>query len=285
MAPTGVVADTAIVGSSAAKGFSLGGPIGGAVGALKGAVQATINELLQHSLRLKNAKSENAAIPPVVAAYDGDLQAIVNAYNNGDASPQTCIAALQQLDANIYNQLRSGTLTAGGAPIPGTAWDDATGFAGKCNKQCTAGCCVYFGDLGPPLSLAQIAMGGQGGRWGTNDPRWKGNGVIEVPEVFASKYGGQDRPKYTITISAPPIGAQVSTSLKNTINSLLGLAPTTPTDPLGEIISGTSGTAPLGTQGGPLGFSSSPGGLNLTYLVIGGFGLGFLLLLALVMRK
>jgi len=242
----------------------------------------TVKELLQHSLRLKNAKTENAAIPPVVAAYDADLNAIVNAYNSGQADPSTCITALQELDASIYNQLRSGTISGGGAPIPGTAWDDATGFAGKCNRQCTAGCCVYFGDLGPPLSLAQIAMGGAGGRWKTNDPRWKGNGTIQVPEVFASKYGGQDRPSYTIQITKPPVGQQVTTSLKGTINSLLGLTPPSTGDPLRDVLEGPS-SAPIGTVGaGPLGFSSGP---NLTLLLLGGFGLGFLLIIALVARK
>jgi len=241
-----------------------------------------ITELLQHSLRLKNAKTENAAIAGVVAPYDQDLQAIVNAYNSGAADPATCVAALQQLDSRIYNQLRSGTITAGGAPIPGTAWSDSVGLAGKCNKQCTAGCCVYFGDLGPPLSLAQIAMGGKGGRWGTNDPRWKGNGLIVVPEVFASKYGGQDRPSYTIQITTPPLVNSAASSIKNTVNSLLGLTPSTPSNALSQVLSTPPSGGALGTvpsTGGPT------SGLNLTYVVLGAFALFGLLLVALVAKK
>lgn len=188
-----------------------------------------LNQLLQHSLRLKNAQSENAALANVVDAYDSDLQMIVSAVNSGQTDPATAIQALQQLDQNIYNYLR-GSITVNGAFRPGTAWDDATGVAGKCNKQCTAGCCVYFGDLGPPLSLAQVVLGGSGGRWRRGDPRLLSQtstgGTIQVPEVFASKYGGQDRPAYTITISVPPPASQVQATLQQTVAEMLGTTPT-----------------------------------------------------------
>jgi hypothetical protein len=75
-------------------------------------------------------------------------------------------------------------------------------MAGKCDKTCTAACCVYYGDLGPVLSNLITAAGGQG-KWGANDPRLSmqaGGAVIQVPEVFASKYGGIDRKGYQITL-------------------------------------------------------------------------------------
>src|SRR5260370_15171486 len=86
---------------------------------------------------------------------------------------------------------------------PGTAWSESVGVSGKCNSLCTAGCCIYYGDLGPPLSLAMIALGGSGTLWHANDPRISSgaSGVtIQVPQVYASKYGGTNRAAYTITI-------------------------------------------------------------------------------------
>jgi hypothetical protein len=101
-------------------------------------------------------------------------------------------------------------------------------MSGKCDKTCTAGCCVYYGDLGPPLSLAQIAMGGSGGAWGRGDPRYHQTtmgATIDVPEVFASKYGGQDRPGYSVTISRPPIVGDVLGGIQSTVSELLGEQP------------------------------------------------------------
>src|SRR5271163_3407953 len=191
------------------------------------ALKIGIAELAAHSARLAAAKSENAGIPPVVAAFDADVAAIVAAYNNGQANASTCIQACQSVDANIQSNLKAN-ITKNGVAIPGTAWTAATGLAGKCDKTCTAGCCVYYGDLGPVLSLMQIAMGGAGGSWGRNDKRLTlttTGGTIQVPEVFASKYGGQNRPAYTITLSTPPPAAQVQSGITSTVNELLGTQP------------------------------------------------------------
>lgn len=198
------------------------------LGALNLLTKFTVGQLLQHSARLKGAQTENAGIEPVVASFDADLAAIVSAYNNGQASTATCIQALQGLDSNIYQNLRGNTVSPSGAPIPGAAWSDSTGVAGRCDKTCTAGCCVYFGDLGPVLSMASVAMGGptiRAAQWGLRDPRYTatpGGARIQVPEVFASKYGLQDRPGYVINITAPPPAAKVQQGLQTTVASLLG---------------------------------------------------------------
>lgn len=164
----------------------------GIIGSIGGALLAA------HTARLKAAQSENAAVATIIAPYDADIRNIVNAYNSGQATAAQCVAALQQMDQNIVAYLKSGVKASG------TAWSDATGSQGKCDKTCTAGCCVYYGDLGPPLSLLQIAMGGGGNSlWQQNDPRFSeqpGGYVITVPQVFASKYGGTNRPSYTLQV-------------------------------------------------------------------------------------
>ena len=216
------------IGAGAAQGASVGGPIGAGVGAATAAAKVAISDLIQHSARLKQAKSENAGIPPVVAAFDADFQAIVTAYNNAQATASQCITALQTLDANIQANLKANIAGPNGAVIAGSSWNSTTGLAGKCDKTCTAGCCVYYGALGPPISVAQIAMGGSGGLWGRTDPRLaltSTGGTVTCPEVFASKYGGADRPGYAVTISTPPGIGQVQAGITSTVNELLGNTP------------------------------------------------------------
>lgn len=199
--------------------------------------------LAGHVARLKGAKSENEAIPQVVSAFDADVQQIVAAYNNGSISGAQAVQVLQTVDAGIVSYLRKQV-----GP-PGTAWSDTSGFAGKCDKTCTAGCCVYYGDLGPVISGLEIAMGGSG-RWGVNDPRLSASttGVtVQVPQVFASKYGGVNRPGYTLTVVRRP-----GTSANPPQYAQTGLPPTPV--PLGNVSNGT-------VQGQTTSFSVSSQGM------------------------
>ena len=260
------------------------------------AVVSTIkNQLLQHSARLKGAQTENAGIGPVLEAFDADLSAIVSAYDNGTANASTCIAALQGLDANIYNNLRGNTVDPQGRPIPGAAWSDSIGAQGLCNKGCTAGCCVYFGDLGPVLSMASVAMGGAPIRlaqWGVRDPRYSaipGGANIKVPEVFASKYGLQDRPSYTISVVAPPPATKVQQGLQSTISELLSgggeLAPNAP-----PIVSTLANQAPVslgGVMAGNVGGNPVTLGLgvNRSELIFVVIGVVFVIVVAALFRR
>lgn len=161
----------------------------------------TAGLLAAHTARLKGATSENAALVQVIPAFDDDIKGIVNAYNTGQASAQQAIVALQAVDNGIKAYLKAQV------GKPGTAWNDSVGIAGKCDKTCTAGCCVYFGDLGPPLSLVMVALGGQGTNWGSNDPRISSgpSGVtVQIPQVFGSKFGGTNRAAYTLTVLNRP---------------------------------------------------------------------------------
>jgi hypothetical protein len=149
-----------------------------------------------HTARLAAAKNENAAVAQIIAPFDADVQSLAQLWNSGQVTPSQFISYCQQVDQATYNYMRNLVSKSG------TAWSDTNGMAGKCDKTCTAACCVYFGDLGPVLSGMIVAAGGQG-KWGPNDPRISqqaGGFVITVPEVFASKYGGIDRKGYTITM-------------------------------------------------------------------------------------
>lgn len=110
------------------------------IGAAIGAVAQIL--LGQHTARLKGAIAENQLIPGSVQAFDADIVQIVTAYNNGTATAQQCITALQQMNTQLYNYMK------GNATGPGRAWRDCASSNGcTCNNGCTAECCVYWGDL------------------------------------------------------------------------------------------------------------------------------------------
>lgn len=264
------------------------------LGLLQTGLKLGLSALLQHSARLQGAKTENAGIEPVVNAFDADLAAIVAAYNNGQADAATCVNALRGLDQNLYTNLRGNTVSPSGAPIPGAAWSDSTGVAGRCDKTCTAGCCVYFGDLGPVLSMASVAMGGgyiRAAQWGVRDPRYKavqGGATIQVPEVFASKYGLADRPGYTISVVAPPPAAKVQEGLQSTLASFFGEASAPP------VVSTLANEAPVasGSLGGAMpGFASVANSVTLggfaanPSLILVATGALFLIILAALFTR
>jgi hypothetical protein len=256
--------------------------------------------LTMHSARLAGAKTENAAIPQVVSAFDADISEIVSAYNTGVATDQQVMQALVSVDNDITNYLKSG-IVSNGKFRPGTMWDATTGFAGKCNKNCTAGCCVYYGDLGPVLSLIAVAVSGQPihSQWGTNDPRWKGsvgNATIQVPKVFSSKYGGVDREGYTIVLKKPTVVSNPGSIINSTLSKILPSSVVPTTNPLQNLISPSSSSSSGYAQSyqssvepTPV-YATSPvstSGLNINnpLVLFGGFFLVLLLSLLAIGRR
>jgi len=179
----------------------------------------------QHTLRLHDAQNENEAVANIIPAFDSDIQEINQAFNSGtDAA--TCIAACAKVDQQVHSYLQSQV------GKPGTSWNDATGMKGKCDKTCTVGCCVYFGDLGPALSLAVVAMGGSplNPQWGSNDPRIHlstTGAVVDVPTVYVSKYGLPNRAGYSLNFIKPTGVSTAENAVSSTVDSLLGISPAT----------------------------------------------------------
>jgi hypothetical protein len=166
----------------------------GAATAGIGAAVAIAGQLLaQHQARLKGATNENNAALAIVPAFDDFVQRLVAAYKGAQISAQQTAAALQAFDQSIFQQLR------GLVGPPGTAWSDSAGLAGKCDKTCTVGCCLYYSDLGPPLSLMRYVLGDRSGQWGASDPRLSGR-TVTVPKVYPGKYSSYSRASYTITL-------------------------------------------------------------------------------------
>ena len=149
--------------------------------------------LAAHAARLKGATNENNAVDTYIPVFDSFIQQLVAAYNSGQCTAAQAAQACQQFDQYIYQAFRRLV----GAP--GTAWNDTIGMGGQCNSGCTVGCCIYFGDLGPPLNDISYVLGFPTSKWGRGDPRINGR-TVTVPKVYPSKYSSFTRALYTVTL-------------------------------------------------------------------------------------
>lgn len=167
-------------------------PIVGAAVAVVAAIAIALYEA--HEKRLTDAKNENAAVDQWLPVFDSFVTSVVNAYNTKQIDAYSAASICQQFDQTLYTKFRSFV------GQPGTAWSDQNGMAGRCDKTCTVGCCVYFGDLGPVLNNISYVLGYPTGKWGKGDPRISGRTII-VPKIYPSKYSSYTRAQYSITLS------------------------------------------------------------------------------------
>lgn len=188
------VASQTVKSSGGALGMSaatavpvIGAAIGVAV-AIGGALLAA------HKARLAGATNENQAVDQYVPVFDSFVKQVTAAYNAKQIPAAQCASLCQQFDQAIYQAFK------GFVGKPGTAWSDTNGMAGKCDKTCTVGCCVYFGDLGPVLNNISAVLGYQTSKWGKGDPRISGR-TVTVPKVYPSKYSSYSRESYSITLN------------------------------------------------------------------------------------
>lgn len=207
----GAVAATATTSiiSSVASGTTLGswaGPIGAGVGILVGIIAGL---WAAHDARVKGATAENQAINSAVSTWDQGMKAIFAAANSSDPSQNVSGAdAAQQVQA-LYSQFwgrmapymhAPGTAdtSGGGVNCGSSTLNPAGACAGeigghKCDKSCTATCCVGCQDLYPSMLQAVQALSSPTG------------GTVQVCTVSGSSYGAQQRSGYTLTYTPPNI--------------------------------------------------------------------------------
>lgn len=203
-AAIGTAVATGAITSSAAASVAAGGtatflgmgvatavPVVGAAIAVAVAIASAIYKA--HKARLQGATNENEAVDRYIPVFDSFVKQATDAYNSGQISAGQCAQICQQFDQALYQTFR------GFVGHPGTAWSDTAGMAGKCDKSCTVGCCVYFGDLGPVLNNISYVLGFPTSKWGKGDPRISGR-TVTVPKVYPSKYSRFTRPLYSITL-------------------------------------------------------------------------------------
>jgi len=194
------------------------------IGLAVAGITAIVGSLLAaHEQRAADAKNENQAADSASQTFDQVIQAVVQAYNSGQASISTCLSQLQNLQSVMYSTLRSKV-----GPT-GTAWTSnppSPGAGIPCNKSCTVGCCLYYNDLLPGIIMLQQAFGAlgtplmqaQAGAAGMPLPASaSGNPVtsftVTIPAIDKSSYSDYSRAAYQVTITTPASSVVSSSSL------------------------------------------------------------------------
>jgi hypothetical protein len=169
-------------GLAASSAIPIAGAVIGVVGAIVGPLLAA------HRARIAGATSENSHNAAVTALFDQAIPQIV-AYWNKTHDKAGSIGELKQLQQYLYTTMKGRVGQAG------THWDDATGVAGKCNKACTAGCCIYYGDFAGGGAPAYTGINGL-----ISAVQNGGRRSVTMPKVYPGKYSSFTRPLYTVTL-------------------------------------------------------------------------------------
>lgn len=181
--------------------------VGAAIGAIAGVFIA------QSQQRAKQAVSENQAVAAAIPGWDAFIKAIVANYNNGSINSNGVTQLLDQAMSNYWSEVtpqiqpgRNGC--SGGSNCPTSANPNSGGATATtasstyCSGDIGAACCVGCSDLA--LSVANL-------KWtATTVDKTGGPGVAFVQLVSASKYGGVNRPSYTVTFIRPVNNASPS---------------------------------------------------------------------------
>ena len=204
IAPSPVIAQNLQTDSATTSGVAAGLnliPVAGP--AISAAFKALTSVLLQASAaRAKAAINENSAVAKGVPGWDQAIAQIVAAYNAGNLSVAQCQQLLTLALANYWSevtpQIQSGRNGCnGGASCPASANPSSsvayatTANSNYCSGNIGAACCVGCSDLA--LSTANM-------NWAVAQAAKSGSPTIAfIQTVFASKYGGVNRPSYTVT--------------------------------------------------------------------------------------
>ena len=205
-----IAATTSSMMASSMLATSWAGPIGAGVGLLVGVIAGL---WAAHEARVKGAKAENQAINSAVQTFDDGLHAIFAAANSSDPSQNVSgsVAAqqVQQLYADFWAHMSPymhapGTAdTSGGGVNCGAGLNPAGPCQGtpsghKCDKSCTATCCVGCQDLYPTMLQAVEVL---------NSPT---GGTVQACAVIRSSYGASGRGSYSLTYTPPTMAGMAS---------------------------------------------------------------------------
>lgn len=162
-------------------------PIAGAVIGIAAAIVGPL--IAAHKARIAGATNENSHNAAMTALFDQAISQLVSYWNRSHDKAGT-LSELQQLQQYMYTTMKSHTGAAG------TAWSDSVGQAGQCNRQCTAGCCIYWGDFAGGGSPAYTGINGFAAAVQNGGRR-----SVTMPKVYPSKYSSFSRPLYTVTLT------------------------------------------------------------------------------------
>jgi hypothetical protein len=158
---SGVTTGFLATGAASTLGFATAG-----IGAVAG---LAIILWQKHEVRMKDATNENAAWNTIYPDWISSYQQIIDAYNAGQLDNVTAAAELDSLRALVYQDAvkfqgmpgidwLGGNLN-GGAPI-GLSNSQKI-WQVTCNAQCTIGCCLFNGVVGPNTERGKAMLLGQ----------------------------------------------------------------------------------------------------------------------------
>src|SRR5208282_2230820 len=179
-----------------------------------GAAFSAIASILiaQSQARAKAAQSENTAVAAGVPGWDSAVATVIAEYNtqaNGGLSVSQAQALLQTVMGNYWNEVtpqiqsgRNGCRSGANCPPssnPSSSMSYNAGGNNYCSGDIGAACCVGCADL--QLSMDNI-------NWALLQSAKTGMPQTAFVQVVdASKYGGVNRPAYTVSIVPPAIPA------------------------------------------------------------------------------
>lgn len=182
--------------------------VGPAVSAVAGLIFGSL--MKASAQRAAEARNENSAVAKEVPAWDNGVQQIVAAYNSGKITANEAVYGLQtprtggsgvlwQAYWNVVgpqiqpgrNGCKSGTVQQN----PSQSF--CSGNAASAGMSYGAACCVGYDNLDVGSSYLVAAL-----RQADANP---GRSITsqQVPTVYGSKYGGINRPGYSVTFRKP----------------------------------------------------------------------------------
>lgn len=226
------------------------------------------------ALRAKQAANENSALQQVVQGFDQAIQQVSQELNQGAISLADAQSEIASIWSWYWGSLtpiiqpnRNGCSSGSACPRDARQYASTNGVpSGYCSGNIGASCCVGCGPI--RLSLDSIS-----------DVLAQGGGTAKIAGIVGDHYGLQTRQAYTLDFRPPSGGQSVTKTISTSVSNLLGIGK--PTQVLG--FTPAQGSVPdYYAQGINIpGYSSAS---TTKYLIFGGIGAFFLLLL-LILRK
>jgi hypothetical protein len=186
---------SALVGSGGVLSNLASSGVANSVPIIGAALSSVMSVMMAASAkRAKQATSENQAVATAVPYWDKNIANIVSLYNTGQINN---VGAASLIDSawscywsEVTAQIQPGRNGCNGGSV--TQGPTQT-FCG--GKTYGAACCVGYDNLKNSNIYMKAAIAQN---WNTGKPT-----PAVIVAVFASKYGGINRPQYTVTFSHP----------------------------------------------------------------------------------
>jgi hypothetical protein len=193
---SGSLTEAAAATSAVSIGLNFIPVAGPAISAVFNAIAG--NLLKASAKRAAEAKNENSAVANAVPGWDAAVAQIVAAYNSGQVSATEASSLFDLALQNYWNETvpqiqpgRNGCNGGKSCPAPSSVTNE--GGNNYCSGDIGAACCVGCADLDLSTHNLKAAVAAQAA---TGKPQ---TGFVQV--VYASKYGGINRPAYNVTFT------------------------------------------------------------------------------------